>query len=153
MLHLGTLAAILVYYRAAIWTGARRILLGADDVPPGSDASVGRPRRPAGGRRDLAADPPRSSSSRMDRGRRSRAATAAGVGFLITAAVLCWSAAWLQRPEGSKGPGRDDLARRPADRHGPDVRPAAGRQPERADDRRGAGARASRGPGPSASAC
>ena len=65
---------------------------------------------------------------------------AAGIGFLITAAVLLLvtsEAAWTGRQEGAR---RDDLARRAADRHRPDVRPPARRQPQRLDHRHGAGA-------------
>ena len=43
MLHVGTLAAILLHYRNSILAGARGFLLGAKDVPPGFErASVWR---------------------------------------------------------------------------------------------------------------
>ena len=65
--------------------------------------------------------------------------TVAGIGFLVTAAALL--ADRLAEPSRrDQGAGRDDVARCPADRPGADARPAAGRQPERDDDRHGPGA-------------
>ena len=63
---------------------------------------------------------------------------AAGVGFLITAAVLLLVSYRLQGPGRRKRACADDLARCPLDRHRADVRPLARREPERLDDRRGA---------------
>ena len=51
MLHLGTLAAILVYYRAVVPTG-REGLLGSTDVPPDVSPRRGDPGRAAGRRGD-----------------------------------------------------------------------------------------------------
>ena len=102
MLHLGTLAAIVVYYRAVVRTGAKG-LLGSDTVAP--EYRRGALMRTAvlvG----IATTPLVPLKLFFMRWIEStfESLTAAGVGFLITAAVLL-STFWLQRKdEGGKGP-------------------------------------------------
>ena len=48
MLHVGTLVAILLYYRNAIWQGARGFLPNATDVPPAAQHSASPRLRWAG---------------------------------------------------------------------------------------------------------
>jgi undecaprenyl-diphosphatase len=103
MLHVGTLAAILVYYRAAIWQGARGFLLGAEDVPPGFDRqSVLR----VGLLAAVATSPlvPFALFFKKRLEEMFQSSQAAGVGFLITAAVLLLVSYRLQGPDGGKGP-------------------------------------------------
>ena len=136
ILHLGTTAAILVHYRGVIVQGLRG-LLGADDVPAGfRRAEVVR----VGLLAAVATSPlvPLALFFKKMIEKTFEGITVAGVGFLITAAVLLLTA-WLEPPGWDQGAGGDDLARRPLDRPGPDVRPLAGRQPERTDDRGRAG--------------
>jgi undecaprenyl-diphosphatase len=86
MLHLGTLAAIVVYYWEAAWAGARG-LLGSEHVPPAfRRRSVVR----AGLLAAVATLPaiPVGLFFKATIERAFQSATAAGVGFLITAAVL-----------------------------------------------------------------
>ena len=99
MLHLGTLAAIVIYYRAVVWTGIRG-LLGSKDVPPAY-------RREAVIRTGLLAGiatlplVPDALFLKDFLEKTFESITAAGVGFLITAAVLAVTV-WL--PGGDKGP-------------------------------------------------
>jgi undecaprenyl-diphosphatase len=102
MLHLGTLAAIVIYYRAVVRTGAKG-LLGSEEVPLAY-------RRPAVVRVGLLAGVATTPliplalflKKWIDRAFESTAA--AGVGFLITAAVLLLTALLQKRGEGGKGP-------------------------------------------------
>jgi undecaprenyl-diphosphatase len=101
ILHLGTTAAILVHYRAAIAQGARG-LLGADDVAPGfRRAEVVR----VGLLAAVATSPliPLALFLKKMIEKTFEGIAFAGVGFLITAAVLMFTA-WLSRREGLKGP-------------------------------------------------
>ncbi|MFI5456626.1 MAG: undecaprenyl-diphosphate phosphatase [Isosphaerales bacterium] len=101
ILHLGTTAAILVYYRAIIATGLRG-LLGADDVAAGF-------RRPEVVRVGLlaavATSPliPLALFFKKAIEATFEGITVAGFGFLITAAVLLLTAL-LSRRDGPKGP-------------------------------------------------
>jgi undecaprenyl-diphosphatase len=101
MLHLGTLAAIVVYYRAVAVTGAKG-LLGSEAVPPSY-------RRGAVVRTGLLAAVATTPLIPLALFLKKRieatfeGTTAAGVGFLITAFVLLVTA-WLQRPD-EKGKG------------------------------------------------
>jgi undecaprenyl-diphosphatase len=103
ILHLGTTAAILVYYRRSIAVGLRG-LLGSEDVPEGFR------------RRDvvhvgilavIATTPliPLALFLKDWIEKAFEGITMAGIGFLITAAVLLLTA-WLSRREGTKGPDR-----------------------------------------------
>jgi undecaprenyl-diphosphatase len=100
MLHLGTLAAILIYYRAVVKTGARG-LLGSDEVPPAY-------RRTAIVRTGILAFIATLPlvplklflKDWIDQAFESTAA--AGVGFLITAVVLFLT---IRLRGGEKGPG------------------------------------------------
>ncbi|MFO0954549.1 MAG: undecaprenyl-diphosphate phosphatase [Isosphaeraceae bacterium] len=102
MLHLGTLAAIVIYYRAVVRTGVKG-LLGSEDVPPSY-------RRGAVIRVGFLAAVATSPLVPLalfflkwiKRAFDSMAAT--GVGFLITAAVLLLTAFLQRRGEGGKGP-------------------------------------------------
>ena len=103
MLHVGTLAAILLYYRNAIWQGARGFLLDATDVPPGFDRqSVLR----VGLLAAVATSPlvPFALFFKKRLEEMFQSSQAAGVGFLITAAVLLLVSYRLQGPDGEKGP-------------------------------------------------
>ena len=99
MLHLGTLAAIVLHYRAVVRTGARG-LLGSSEVPPAY-------RREAvirvGLLAFLATLPlvPDALFLKKLIEQSLESPTAAGVGFLITAAVLLVT---LRLPGGHKGP-------------------------------------------------
>ena len=101
ILHLGTTAAILVYYRREILTGLRG-LLGAEDMPEGF-------RRPevvrVGVLAAIATTPliPLALFFMKWIKRSFEGITVAGVGFLITATVLMLTA-WLSRRNGTKGP-------------------------------------------------
>ena len=102
MLHAGTLAAILFYFRAVIVEGARGFLLGAGDVRPGLDrASVVR----AGLLAAVATSPlvPFALFFKKRLEETFQSSQAAGVGFLITAAVLLLVSVRLKGPEGGKG--------------------------------------------------
>ena len=137
ILHLGTTAAILVYYRRFIAQGLRG-LLGAEDVRP---ASVDRRSFDLGVLAAVATSPlvPFALFFKKHLEKTFEGTTVAGYRVPGHGGVLLDHR--LAEPPGwDRGAGRDDLARRPVDRAGPDVRPAAGRQPERADDRGRAGA-------------
>jgi undecaprenyl-diphosphatase len=101
ILHLGTTAAILVYYRREIMTGLRG-LMGDGDVPEGF-------RRPEvvriGVLAAIATTPliPLAFFFMKWIKRSFEGITVAGVGFLITATVLMLTA-WLSRRNGTKGP-------------------------------------------------
>ncbi len=101
ILHLGTTAAILVHYRGVIAQGLRG-LLGTDLVPAGF-------RRPEVVRVGLlaavATSPliPLALFLKKMIEKTFEGIAFAGVGFLITAAVLMLTA-WLRRTDGSKGP-------------------------------------------------
>ena len=101
ILHLGTTAAILVYYRRSIREGARG-LLGAEDVPQGY-------HRPevirVGILATIATTPliPLALFFMKWIKQSFEGITVAGIGFLITATVLMLTA-WLSRRGGSKGP-------------------------------------------------
>ena len=104
MLHVGTLTAILVHYRRSIWDGARGFLLGASDVPAGFErASVWR-----AGLLAIVATLPLIPLKLffIDWIKETFKSTqAAGVGFLITAAVLLVIGVWLRRgKDGKTGP-------------------------------------------------
>jgi undecaprenyl-diphosphatase len=100
ILHLGTTAAILVYYRSVFplsWRG----LKGADDVPPGFERrSLVRIAVLAA----IATSPlvPLALFFKKAIESTFEGTMAAGVGFLITAATLLLTG-WLSRREGSKG--------------------------------------------------
>ena len=101
ILHLGTTAAILVHYRGVIAQGLRG-LMGADQVPAGF-------RRPEVVRVGLlaavATSPliPLALFLKKMIEKTFEGITFAGVGLLITAAVLTLTA-WLRRRDGMKGP-------------------------------------------------
>jgi undecaprenyl-diphosphatase len=101
ILHLGTTAAILVYYRRSIAAGWRG-LLGAEDVPEGY-------RRPevirVGVLAAIATTPliPLALFFMKWIKRSFEGITVAGIGFLLTATVLMVTA-WLRRRGGTKGP-------------------------------------------------
>jgi undecaprenyl-diphosphatase len=101
IVHLGTTVAILVFYRRAIATGLRG-LLGSEAVPAGY-------RRPevirVGVLAAVATSPliPLALFFKKWIERAFEGVAMAGVGFLITAAVLLITA-WLSRREGVKGP-------------------------------------------------
>ncbi|GAC1450231.1 MAG: undecaprenyl-diphosphate phosphatase [Isosphaeraceae bacterium] len=102
MLHLGTLAAILVYYRSVGWAGMKG-LLGSTDVP-------GEFRQRAVLRvaflAALATAPliPLALFFKKWIDQAFQSTAAAGVGFLITAAVLLLTAQLQKRGETGKGP-------------------------------------------------
>lgn len=101
IVHLGTTVAILVWYRAAIATGLRG-LAGDDTVPEGF-------RRPSvirvGILAAIATAPliPLALFLKKWIDRAFEGITMAGIGFLVTAAVLLLTA-WLNRRDGTKGP-------------------------------------------------
>jgi undecaprenyl-diphosphatase len=103
ILHLGTTAAILAYYRRSIAAGLRG-LLGAEDVPGGF-------RRPevvrVGLLAAIATTPliPLALFFMKWIKRSFEGITVAGAGFLVTATVLMLTA-WLGRRGGTKGPDR-----------------------------------------------
>jgi undecaprenyl-diphosphatase len=102
MLHLGTLTAILIYYRAVIRTAARG-LLGLAVVPPAY-------RRGAVVRTGLLAAVataplvPLALFFLKYIKQAFTSTTATGAGFLVTAAVLLLTARLQSRGEGGKGP-------------------------------------------------
>jgi len=102
MLHLGTLTAIVVYYRS-VWMKALRGLLGSHEVPP-------LYRRPAVVRTGLlavvATTPLVPLALFFMKWIKSafESTTATGVGFLITASVLLLTARLQARGEDGKGP-------------------------------------------------
>jgi undecaprenyl-diphosphatase len=103
MLHVGTLAAILLFYRNAIWQGARGFLLDASNVPPGFDRqSVFR----VGLLAAVATSPlvPFALFFKKRLEEMFQSSQAAGGGFLITAAVLVLVSYKVQGPDGEKGP-------------------------------------------------
>src|SRR3954451_10486963 len=103
MLHVGTLAAIIVHYRAVILEGVRGFLLGANDVRPGFDrASVFR----VGLLAAVATSPlvPFALFFKKRLEEMFQSSQAAGVGFLITAAVLLLVSYRMKGPDGEKGP-------------------------------------------------
>jgi undecaprenyl-diphosphatase len=103
MLHVGTLAAILFHYRAVILEGARGFLLGASDVRPGFNrASVFH----VGLLAAVATSPlvPFALFFKKPLEAMFQSSRAAGVGFLVTAAVLMLVTLRLKGPEGGKGP-------------------------------------------------
>jgi undecaprenyl-diphosphatase len=102
MLHAGTLAAILFTFRSLIAEGARGFVTGANDVRPGLDrASVVR----AGLLAAVATSPlvPFALFFKKRLEETFQSSQAAGVGFLITAAVLLLVSVRLKGPEGGKG--------------------------------------------------
>jgi undecaprenyl-diphosphatase len=103
MLHVGTLAAILLHYRSSIWSGARGFLLRAKDVPPGFErGSVWRV-----GLLAIVATLPLIPLKLffIDWIKQTfESSQAAGIGFLITAAVLLLVSLKLRGPAGKKGP-------------------------------------------------
>jgi undecaprenyl-diphosphatase len=101
ILHLGTLAAILFFYRRTIGQTLRG-LLGSADAPPGfRRAELVR----VGVLAAIATSPlvPLALFFKKYLDKAFESDTAAGYGFLITAAVLLLTS-WLTRREGSKGP-------------------------------------------------
>ena len=121
MLHVGTLAAIVIYYRAVIKTGAAG-LLGSTEVPPAyRRAAVIR----VGLLAVVATLPliPLKLFLKDLIDQTFESAAAAGIGFLITAAVLSLNGPAERR--GQRPPG-DDMARRPPDRDRADVRALPG---------------------------
>jgi undecaprenyl-diphosphatase len=103
MLHAGTLAAILVFYRKVILQGARGFLLGSKDVPSGFDrASIFR----VGMLAFVATLPliPLKLFLIDWLNATFTSGTAAGIGFLITAAVLLLVSVRMRGPDGRKGP-------------------------------------------------
>jgi undecaprenyl-diphosphatase len=102
MLHLGTLAAIVIYYRAVVRTGVKG-LLGSTEVPPAY-------RRGAVIRTGLLAAVataplvPLAVFFLKWIKQAFTSTTATGIGFLITAAVLLLTARLQGRGEGGKGP-------------------------------------------------
>jgi undecaprenyl-diphosphatase len=101
ILHLGTTAAILVYYRRSIAAGLRG-LLGAEDVPEGYRRwEVIR----VGVLAAIATSPlvPLALFLMKWIKQSFEGITVAGVGFLVTATVLMLTA-WLSRRGGTKGP-------------------------------------------------
>ena len=101
ILHLGTTVAILVYYRREIATGLRG-LLGAEDVPTGS---AGRRSSASDILAAIATSPliPLALFLKKWIEEAFEGITMAGIGFLITAAMLLLTA-WLSRRDGTKGP-------------------------------------------------
>jgi undecaprenyl-diphosphatase len=103
ILHLGTTAAILVYYRHEIMTGLRG-LTGSEDVPEGFQ----RPQLiRVGVLAAIATSPliPLALFLMKWIKRSFEGVAVAGVGFLVTATVLMLTA-WLGRRGGTKGPDR-----------------------------------------------
>lgn len=98
MLHLGTLAAIVVHYRAVVRTGARG-LLGSDEVPPSYRRSAVVRTGVLAGVATLPLIPYAFLKHYLESAFQS--GTFAGVGFLITAAVLLLT---TRLPGGEKGP-------------------------------------------------
>lgn len=102
MLHLGTLAAIVVYFRA-VWLTGLKGLLGSEAVPPAyqRDAVVR-----TGWLAGVATTPliPLALFLKKWIDKTFESTTAAGVGFLITAAVLLLTVRLQGRGEDGKGP-------------------------------------------------
>jgi undecaprenyl-diphosphatase len=101
ILHLGTTAAILVYYRRSILTGWRG-LMGAEDVPEGYRRNeVVR----VGVLAAIATTPliPLALFLKKWIDQAFEGVAVAGLGFLVTATVLMLTA-WLRRRGGTKGP-------------------------------------------------
>jgi undecaprenyl-diphosphatase len=101
MLHLGTLAAILFFYRGTICQSLRG-LSRSDDAPPGFHrAELVRVAVLAA----IATSPlvPLALFFKKYLERAFESETAAGYGFLITAAILLLTS-WLSRRDGTKGP-------------------------------------------------
>lgn len=101
MLHLGTLAAILFFYRRTIYQSLRG-LSGSDDAPPGfGRAELMR----VGVLAAISTSPliPLALFFKQHLEAAFESDTAAGYGFLITAAVLLLTS-WLSRRDGVKGP-------------------------------------------------
>jgi undecaprenyl-diphosphatase len=102
MLHLGTLTAIVVYYRAVVRTAAKG-LLGSTEVPPSyRRAAVVR----TGFLAAVATSPlvPLALFLMKWIKKTFESDTAAGYGFLVTAAVLILTVRLRQRGERGKGP-------------------------------------------------
>jgi undecaprenyl-diphosphatase len=104
MLHVGTLAAILIHYRGAIWEGFRGFVLNDPNVKPGFDrASVFR----VGVLAAVATSPlvPFALFFKKRLEELIQSSQAAGIGFLITASVLFLVGFWMNRgKDGGKGP-------------------------------------------------
>lgn len=100
ILHLGTTAAILVYYRREIATGLRG-LLGSQEVP---DEFRRKRVIEVGILAAVATSPlvPLALFLKKWIDQAFEGITVAGIGFLITASVLM-ATAWLSRREGTKG--------------------------------------------------
>ncbi|WP_250846635.1 undecaprenyl-diphosphate phosphatase [Aquisphaera insulae] len=101
MLHVGTLCAILFHYRREILEGARGLLLDAKDVRPGFDrGAVLRVGLLAG----VATSPlvPFALIFKKKLEEAFQSTTAAGVGFLITAAALLVVSWRMRSRDGSK---------------------------------------------------
>lgn len=101
MLHVGTLAAILVYYRRAIVDGVRGFVFAAPDVPPGFDrASVLR----VGVLAAVATSPliPFALFFKKMIDATFESDTAAPIGFLISAAILALVSLKMKGPEGGR---------------------------------------------------
>jgi undecaprenyl-diphosphatase len=102
IVHLGTTAAILVYYRREIAAGLRGLLGASDNVPDGF-------RRPevirVGILAAIATTPliPLALFLKKWIDKAFEGITMAGIGFLITATILLLTA-WLSRRNGTKGP-------------------------------------------------
>ena len=138
MLHVGTLAAILLYYRASILSGARGFLLGAKDVPPGFETRFGRAGRAAGDRRHAAPDPAEAFLHQMDQGD-IREQSSGRHRLLDHGHRLATGEPEAARIGREERACRDNFPGRTADRRRPDVRPAAWCEPQRPDHRLGAG--------------
>lgn len=102
MLHVGTLCAVLVYYRAVGATAAKGLLGSAEVAPAYRRAAVIRTALLAG----VATTPlvPLKLFFMKAIKQTFDSPTAAGVGFLITAAVLLLTALLRRRGEDGKGP-------------------------------------------------
>ncbi len=103
MLHVGTLVAILVHYRKAIWEGVQGFVFNKADVAPGFDrASVLR----VGLLAAVATSPlvPFALFFKDWVEGLFQSSTAAAVGFLITASVLALISFKLMGAEEGKGP-------------------------------------------------
>jgi undecaprenyl-diphosphatase len=101
ILHLGTTAAILIYYRSFLVRGWRG-LLGSPDAGPGFE----RPEIIRLGVLAAVATSPLVPFALFFKKHLDKAfegTTVAGYGFLVTAAVLL-ATSWLSRREGTKGP-------------------------------------------------
>ncbi|MGO8901555.1 MAG: undecaprenyl-diphosphate phosphatase, partial [Isosphaeraceae bacterium] len=103
MLHVGTLAAILLHYRSSIYSGARGFLRGAKDVPEGFErGSVWR----VGLLAIVATLPliPLKLFFIHWIKETFKSSQAAGIGFLVTASVLLLVSLKLHGTAGKKGP-------------------------------------------------